>query len=65
MLLISIELKETFLAITAVETAQRLCRFIIWNLISLLAVVLIYQELIQPRFLAGHLGSVSSVFYIE
>ena len=25
---------------------------------------LIYQELIQPRFLAGHLGSVSSVFNI-
>ena len=39
-------------------------RFIIWNLISLLAVVLIYQELIQPRFLASHLGSVSSMFNI-
>ena len=63
MLLISIELKVTFLAITTVETAQRSRRFIIWNLISLLG-VLIYQGLIQHRFPAGHLGSVSSVLYI-
>ena len=34
----------TFLAITAVETARWLRRFIIWNLISLLA-ILVYQEL--------------------